>query len=88
MFHGSYHYDLIHAHSAVVCYGTARKERKRKYLKYAQKCHKHIKFIRAQRITHFVHMDYLLDAELEASKKVEWKTPKELRQGHPLTLGR
>lgn len=68
MFHGSYHYDLIHAQTATVCYGTARKNHQRKYLKYAKKCHKHIKFIGEQGNTNFLHMDHLLDGEYAALK--------------------
>ena len=68
MFHGSYHYDLIHGQAAVVCYGIARKKRRRKYLKYAKKCQKHIKFIGQQGNTHFLYMDQLIDGEVAALK--------------------
>jgi len=60
--------NFVEAHSAIACFGAARKTKDKSYVSVGRKCQKHIKDLSKKGSENFLHVEYLIEAEAAALK--------------------
>lgn len=55
--------NFVEAHSAIACFGAARKLKDKSYISVGKKCQKHIKELGKKGSKNYVHVEHLMDAE-------------------------
>ena len=68
LYQGTFLDDYLQGHAAVLCYSSARKNKKSKYISRGRKCHKHIQTIGKKGNPNLSPIEKLLDAEFAALK--------------------